>query len=123
MNTIQEYERQKFVVDQYHETLRREFHGELVGELKPLGGLLGVGAQTVRNNGGVIRINGVDVQSHKVGGRIKFDLREVAEALAARPCRLAGPSVLPLESATGPAPAPRKGRPPKTALSLSGAKS
>ena len=58
------------------------FHGSLRAQLKPLAAAIGVAAQTVRNNGNKLKINGREIRPSSVCGRVTYALDEVASALA-----------------------------------------
>ena len=66
------------------QALQIHFRGQLRAQLKPLAQAIGIGENTIRNCGNIIKINGREVRSTVINGRITFDLAEVAEALAAR---------------------------------------
>lgn len=91
--------------------LQMHFRGQLRAQLKPLAAAVGVGENTVRNAGNVLRINGIEVRPALINGRLSFDLMDVAAALAAAD---AAPSV----PKARPAPPARRGRPPKAGLDL-----
>lgn len=67
---------------QQFQQLQLHFRGQLRAQLKPLVLALGIGENTVRNNGNVLTINGRPVRPLVIGNRLTFDLAEVAEALA-----------------------------------------
>lgn len=85
--------------------LQLHFRGQLRAQLKPLAQAIGIGENTVRNGGNIVRINGREVRPAVVNGRLTYDLAEVAEALACRDVEEPIPKVQ----------APR-GRPRKTGL-------
>ena len=62
--------------------LQLHFRGQLRAQLKPLALAIGIGENTVRNGGNIVRINGREVRPAVVNGRLTYDLAEVAEALA-----------------------------------------
>lgn len=62
--------------------LQLHFRGQLRAQLKPLAQAIGIGENTVRNGGNIVRINGREVRPAVVNGRLTYDLAEVAEALA-----------------------------------------
>ena len=62
--------------------LQIHFRGQLFVQLKPLAQAIGIGENTIRNGGNIVRINGREVRPAVVNGRLTYDLAEVAEALA-----------------------------------------
>ena len=68
----------------HFQRLQLHFRGQLRAQLKPLAQAIGIGENTVRNGGNIVRINGHEVRPALVNGRLTYDLAEVAEALACR---------------------------------------
>ena len=66
----------------HFQRLQLHFRGQLRAQLKPLAQAIGIGENTVRNGGNLLRINGCEVRPAIVNGRLTYDLAEVAEALA-----------------------------------------
>lgn len=63
-------------------SLERHFHGAGRVQLKHIAGFLGVSERTIRNNKNALRIAGRDIYPISINGRLKFDLMEIASALA-----------------------------------------
>lgn len=66
----------------HFQRLQLHFRGQLRAQLKPLAQAIGIGENTIRNGGNIVRINGHEVRPAVVNGRLTYDLAEVAEALA-----------------------------------------
>jgi hypothetical protein len=91
--------------------LQMHFRGQMRVQLKPLAAAVGVGENTVRNAGNVLRIGGVDVRPTVINNRLTFDLMEVAAALAAADAMPGVPKARP----SAPV---KRGRPPKAGLEI-----
>lgn len=90
----------------HFQRLQLHFRGQLRAQLKPLAQAIGIGENTVRNGGNIVRINGREVRPAVVNGRLTYDLAEVAEALAGHDVKEPIPKVQ-----------ARRGRPRKVGLS------
>ena len=77
----------------HFQRLQLHFRGQLRAQLKPLAQAIGIGENTVRNGGNIVRINGREVRPAIVNGRLTYDLAEVAEALAGRDVEAPVPKV------------------------------
>lgn len=95
----------------HFQRLQLHFRGQLRAQLKPLAQAIGIGENTVRNGGNIVRINGREVRPAVVNGRLTYDLAEVAEALAVSGHDVKEPEPIPKVQA-------RRGRSRKVGLSL-----
>lgn len=98
----------------HFQRLQFHFRGQLRVQLKPLAQAIGIGENTVRNGGNIVRINGREVRPAIVNGRLTYDLAEVAEALAF--ASTATDIELPVPKVQAP-----RGRPRKVGLGLDAA--
>lgn len=89
--------------------LQLHFRGQLRAQLKPLAAAIGIGENTIRNAGNVLRINNARIKPSLINGRLTYDLMEVAAALAAAEAEPEVPKAR-------LAPPSRRGRPPKAGL-------
>lgn len=118
--SLAQVERRNFKQQQWFDRLKRATGCDLLAPIKQLVRSLGGGApQTIRNNGNRVNIEGQEVQGYLVGGRVVFDLLQIAEALATAEVFSEAAAL----QADYPAAAgrPARGRPRKADLSLSGA--
>ncbi len=90
--------------------LQLHFRGQLRAQLKPLAAAIGIGENTIRNAGNLVRINGIVVRPAVINGRLTYDLTEIAAALAAA-------DAAPRIPKARPAP-PQIGGPRKAGLSI-----
>lgn len=121
--SLAQVERRDFKQQQWFDRLKRSTGCDLLAPIKLLVRSLGGGApQTIRNNGNRVTISGEEIQGYLVGGRVVFDLLQIAGALATAEIfsELAAAAAL---QADFPAARPARGapgRPRKAGLSLSG---
>lgn len=92
----------------HFQRLQLHFRGQLRAQLKPLAQAIGIGENTVRNGGNIVRINGHEVRPAVVNGRLTYDLAEVAEALASTDIEVPVPKVQAPRGLRGPRGRPRK---------------
>ncbi len=111
--TPAQIERLHFLSSQWLDRLKRSTGCDLLAPIKQVVRATGGGApQSIRNRGNRINIDGQEVQGYLVQGKICFDLEQISRALAT--AEVANSlSEVPVK--------PALGRPPKAALSLSGA--